>query len=294
MDKERVMERWFRAETRTTGVERALLWVLAAFTVVAVGGFWIFGVHPERVASNAIAARVYGAAFAVFARGQVLLAAFALIVVLVRRARGAWASAFVAIYALSLTSELAGTTVGLPFGPYHYTDGLGPKWFDHVPLLIPLSWFLMAVPSFALARRLVGHASSAISRILIGSFVLLSWDLALDPAMSHATKYWIWGDGATGPYYGMPWLNLFGWYVTGVALMIVLEWRRADVWLEEIPIRWLAGFYAANLALSLGIDAAAGLGVAVAASLIPILACAIAVRGSRVETAVARAAAGTP
>jgi len=277
----------FPALSPTTTVERVLLWILVGFTVAAVGGFWIFGVHPERIAANAMAARVYGAAFVVFARGQVLLAAAALITVLVRRTRGAWIPAFLAIYLLSLSSELAGTTVGLPFGPYHYTDGLGPKWFDHVPLLIPLSWFLMAVPSFAIARRLVGRSSS-IARILIGSFVLLSWDLALDPAMSHATKYWVWGDGATGPYYGMPWLNLFGWYITGVALMIVLEWRRADVWLDRIRIEWLAGFYAANLALSLGICAAAGLSVAVIASLVPILACVLALRGHRAEAGVAR------
>lgn len=277
----------FPALSPTTTVERVLLWILVGFTVAAVGGFWIFGVHPERIAANAMAARVYGAAFVVFARGQVLLAAAALITVLVRRTRGAWIPAFLAIYLLSLSSELAGTTVGLPFGPYHYTDGLGPKWFDHVPLLIPLSWFLMAVPSFAIARRLVGRSSS-IARILIGSFVLLSWDLALDPAMSHATKYWVWGDGATGPYYGMPWLNLFGWYITGVALMIVLEWRRADVWLDRIRIEWLAGFYAANLALSLGICAAAGLSVAVIASLVPILACVLALRGHRADAGVAR------
>jgi uncharacterized membrane protein len=48
----------------------------------------------------------------------------------------------------------------------------------------------------------------------LASFVLLSWDLSLDPAMSYATRYWIWG--STGAYYGMPWLNLFGWYVTGI------------------------------------------------------------------------------
>jgi len=278
----------------STRLERALLWILAAFTVAAVAGFWIFGVHPERIAANAMAARVYGAAFVVFARGQVLLAALALIVVLVRRSGTAWVSAFVAIYLLSLASELSGTTVGLPFGPYHYTDGLGPKWFGHVPLLIPLSWFLMAVPSFAIARRLSGASSSRISRILVGSFVLLSWDLALDPAMSHATKYWVWGDGATGPYYGMPWLNLFGWYITGVALMIVLEVRRANVWLDAIPIRWLAGFYVANLALSLGIDAAAGLTGALIASLIPIVACGVALRGSTGELSIARAPVGAP
>jgi putative membrane protein len=277
-----------------TRTERVLLWVLIIFTVAAVGGFWVFGMHPDRIAANALATRVYGAAFVVFARGQILLAACALVFILSRRTGTAWVAAFVAIYALSLASELSGTTVGLPFGPYHYTDGLGPKWFGHVPVLIPLSWFLMAVPSFAIARRITGTASPAISRILIGSFVLLSWDLALDPAMSHATKYWIWGDGATGPYYGMPWLNLFGWYITGVALMIVLEVRHANVWLEAVPIRWLAGFYIANLGLSLGMAAAAGLMGAVAASLIPIAACAIALRGSHASASMARTPLGAP
>lgn len=266
-------------DARTARSERIWLWLLGAFTAVAVAGFAVFGMHPALIVASPNAAAVYGAAFTVFARGQVLLAAAALLFVLVRRAGTRWISAFTLIYLISLASELAGTTVGLPFGPYSYTDGLGPKWFGHVPLLIPLSWFLMAVPSYALARRLTVAFRSPAARVLVGSLVLLSWDLALDPAMSHATKYWIWGEGATGPYYGMPWLNLFGWYVTGIALMVVLAALRADRWLAAISIRWLAGFYAVNLALSLGIDAAAGLSGAVLASALPLLACAAALSG---------------
>lgn len=269
-----------RSAPRSSRSERAVLWVLGVFTIFAVAGFAVFGMHPSLIASNARAASVYGAAFVVFARGQVLLSAVALVFVLTRRAGARWLPAFVAIYVISLASELSGTTVGLPFGPYSYTDGLGPKWFGHVPLLIPLSWFLMAVPSYAIARRLVGASSSAVSRVLVGSLVLLSWDLALDPAMSHATKYWVWGEGATGPYYGMPWLNLFGWYVTGIALMIALAAVRADAWIERVPLRWLASFYALNLALSLGIDAAAGLTLAVIASCIPLVACLLVLRSN--------------
>src|SRR5512133_677468 len=226
-------------DARTSRGERIWLWLLGGFTAVAVAGFAVFGMHPALIVASPSAGAVYGAAFTVFARGQVLLAAAALLFVLVRRAGTRWISAFALIYLISLASELAGTTVGLPFGPYSYTDGLGPKWFGHVPLLIPLSWFLMAVPSYALARRLTLASRSQAARVLVGSLVLLSWDLALDPAMSHATKYWIWGKGATGPYYGMPWLNLFGWYVTGIALMVVLATLRADRWLADISIRWL-------------------------------------------------------
>jgi hypothetical protein len=72
-----------------------------------------------------------------------------------------------------------------------------------------------------------------------GSLILLAWDLALDPAMSYATRYWVWGE--TGPYYGMPWLNLFGWYVTGLALMGVLDVVPRGRWTARIdPAWWLA------------------------------------------------------
>lgn len=258
-------------------LERLTIGVLALFTLFAVAGYATFGRHPAMLAANPGAQRFYGVAFVLFARGQVLLAAAALIAVLVSRARGAWLTAFVAVYVVSLSSELAGTTVGLPFGAYAYTDGLGPKWFGHVPLLIPLSWFLMAVPSYAIGRRLGGRGR--VGHILVGSLALLAWDLALDPAMSFATKYWVWS--ATGPYYGMPWLNLAGWYVTGLALMFVLAVFRADAWLARVPFTWTAAFYLANLALPLGLCAAAGLYGAVAASALPFLLCATALYAER-------------
>lgn len=260
----------------TDRLERLMLAVLIGFTVAAVAGYWVFGQHPALLRSDPAAQRIYGAAFTLFARGQVLLAATALVVVLIRRARFEWLGAFAAIYVVSLSSELAGTTLGLPFGPYAYTDGLGPKWFGHVPLLIPLSWFLMAAPSFAIARHL---AATTRQRVLVASLVLLAWDLALDPAMSFATKYWVWG--ASGPYYGMPWLNLAGWYTTGLVLMSILAASRADRWLSAVPLRWMIGFYIANLALSLGLCAGAGLYGAVAASAVPLLLCARAARRDR-------------
>ena len=82
--------------------------------------------------------------------------------------------------------------------------------------------------------------------------------------MSLVTKYWVWG--VNGPYYGMPILNLVGWYVTGLALMIALSALRADRWIALLPLRWLVAFYGANLLLPLGMSAAAGLWGAVAAT----------------------------
>lgn len=256
-------------------LERILLVALYLVTAGAIAGYAVFGRHPQLLNELPGAVPVYLVAFTGFARGHILLAFAALAYVLVRRAGLRWIGAFAAVYVLSLASELSGTTVGLPFGPYHYTDGLGIKWFGHVPLLIPLSWFFMAVPSFAIALRTLGAraivAGEPASRramaatIALGSAVLLSWDLALDPAMSRVTTYWVWG--SEGPYYGMPWLNLFGWYVTGLVLMGAIAALRADRWVRDLPIGWIAAFYGANLLLPVGLAAAAGLWGAVAASL---------------------------
>jgi putative membrane protein len=238
-----------------TAAERGLLWLLCAFSLLAVVGFAAYGLHPERLAHLAPAALAfYAVSFALFAQGQVWLGFFVLAFALTRRVRLRWLSAFAAVYAVSLASELAGTTWGLPFGAYSYGSGLGHKWLDRVPVVIPLSWFAMALPSYALARA--AHPASPAATVALGSLVLLCWDLALDPAMSAATRYWVWGH--SGPYYGMPWMNLFGWYVTGVLLMALLAWRD-DGWVAALPLRWLLAFYGANVLLAVGMCAAAGL-----------------------------------
>jgi uncharacterized membrane protein len=256
-------------------------WALGAVTLVSVAslaGFAVFGLNPGLLNRVPGAASVYGTMFVLAPRLQIVIAFAALAFVLARRAGWRWLPAFAAVYVVSLASELAGTTVGLPFGPYHYSDGLGLKLFGHVPALIPASWFFMALPSYAIAARRFAHRP--LSRVLFASLILLSWDLSLDPAMSLATKYWIWG--TEGPYYGMPLLNLVGWYVTGLALMETLRALRADRWLRDVPIGWLTAFYAANLILPVGMSIAAGLWGAVAATAVAMAVCAFVARRQQV------------
>ena len=253
-----------RPAARRWVAEYGLLCLFALVTVAALVGYSTFRLQPDLLSRMPEAIPVYAAAFTVFARAQIALAFIALAVFLWKHASVRWLPAFVALYVISLASELLGTTVGLPFGPYHYTPALGTQWFGHVPMLIPLSWFFMALPSYALAGNardadLTGgeRTLSTIRRIAIASLLLLTWDLSLDPAMSSATSYWVWG--STGAYYGMPLLNLFGWYVTGIALMAALAALRADTWLRSVPRGWLIIFYALNLLLPLGMSLATGM-----------------------------------
>jgi putative membrane protein len=249
-------------EPKAAWIDSVSLALVYAVSIASLAGFATFSLHPSMLVRANVPAETYGRMLLLAPRLQIVLAVAALIIFLVRYAGTRWLGAFAAIYALSLGAELAGTTVGLPFGPYHYTDGLGFKAFAHVPALIPASWFMMGLPSYAIASR--RFADNPPGRVALGSFILLSWDLALDPAMSFVTKYWVWS--GEGQYYGMPLLNLLGWFVTGVAIMIAFDALRAARWTRGLPTRWLVAFYGANLLLPVGMNLAVGLWGAVIAT----------------------------
>lgn len=135
--------------------------------------------------------------------------------------------------AISLSSELSGTSTGFPFGDYSYLNGLGYKIAGLVPFTIPLSWFYLGISSLLLARGglRVGQSQrfswlSAAGSILLGAVLLTSWDFVLDPAMSQtAMPFWYWHQ--PGAFFGMPYQNFAGWLGTGMVFMTVatLFWR---------------------------------------------------------------------
>lgn len=143
--------------------------------------------------------------------------------------------------------ELIGTLTGFPFGPYTYTDRMGPKFLGHVPYLIPPSWFMMLYPalhiSFMLgvSRRWAPFSAAAL---------LTLWDVAMDAAVSTskinpgtaAFVYWFWE--VDGAFYGMPLQNWLGWFATGallswIYLRVTPDWRESHaltplgVWLVQ-------------------------------------------------------------
>ncbi|MBX2820136.1 MAG: carotenoid biosynthesis protein [Rhodothermaceae bacterium] len=261
----------------STRTSRWSLFVLLVFTLLSGIGYATFGRHPEwlQYIPSAILpelSQFFGIAFTFFAQGHIWISGGVLILYLSQRTGSKWLPGLVAVYVLSLSSELAGTQFGIPFGEYSYTELLGTKWFNLVPILIPLSWFTMAIPSFALAYYTFSQKGEWLYRILFGSFLLTLWDLSLDPAMSYLTTYWTWGE--TGPYYGMPWINLGGWYFTGIVLMAALHLLKADRWTTKLSIRWISSYYGLVLLLPLFMSLAAGLWGAIAATLIAVIPCA--------------------
>jgi putative membrane protein len=236
-------------------MDRLALGALVAFTLSALAGYWAFALHPQWLPQDETALKFYSISFRFFAQIQIFLAALVLAVPLIRRARLAWVAGFAGVFLVSFTSEFVGTGYGIPFGGYSYTALLGAKLGGRVPALIPVSWFLMALPSFVLAHAAFARHSAWV-KLTMASILLVIWDLALDPAMSFLTPYWLWEE--TGPYYGMPWMNLLGWFVTGLALMGILSATGGRRWSEWVDVRFALVYYGAVLLMPLGMVVAAG------------------------------------
>lgn len=138
----------------------------------------------------------------------------------VRRWGGRRAGAAGAATAIGTTMvERIGTATGFPFGRYNYTTALQPQ-VAHVPTIVPLAWFAIGLPARETAHAALGARSTPLTRIVLGSAALTAWDLFLDPQMV-GEGYWKWAK--RGVYRGIPLTNYLGWFVTGLAVMALLE-----------------------------------------------------------------------
>ncbi|MCL4559057.1 MAG: carotenoid biosynthesis protein [Chloroflexi bacterium] len=135
-------------------------------------------------------------------------------------------------FGVSLLFESVGVATGLVYGPYHYTDRLGPKFLGLVPYLIPVAWFMMMYPSFLMAQRLAPPRLHGIGWAVtvagVGGLIMTAWDLIMDPLMV-ASGHWVWE--VKGAYFGVPLQNYAGWWLTTFVtflLFILLSRQRIE------------------------------------------------------------------
>lgn len=214
---------------KQSSLKRAAWAMLAAHVFLSVFGLVgvaIMAPHPEIWSDWGLLAELFPLAVAQGGNVQIVLGAAAVFAFgAVLAGRRAMVIFFTVSVTLSLLFEITGTSFGWPFGNYEYTDMFGFKILGKVPPVIPLSWFSMGFASFAVAMALVRKLSGSARlwpSVVIGSAILVAWDLVLDPAMSHPTlllQYWVWED--VGPYLGVPVVNFLGWMATGCIFMTV-------------------------------------------------------------------------
>ena len=123
---------------------------------------------------------------------------------------------FLITFVVSWCFESLSIATGFPFGNYHYTDKLGPK-LGTVPLLIMPAYFAMCYVSWNLSHAVLdkfNQTSDGLLRFavpLMASFIMVMWDMCMDPARATLHQAWIWHDG--GSYFGVPFSNFVGWFL---------------------------------------------------------------------------------
>ena len=161
-----------------------------------------FAGHPTYLAQGlAVACIIIVCAHAVAAIGWVEALAFAGICLTV-----------------TFTIENIGVRTGFPFGHYAFLVGGGLPHIGDIPLIVGPLYFGMGYPSWVIANLLVGERVERPTSVLqlfavplTAAFVMVQWDVVMDPANSTLARAWIWYDG--GGYFGVPLSNFFGWFI---------------------------------------------------------------------------------
>jgi uncharacterized membrane protein len=187
--------------------------------------------------------------------------------------RYGWAAMLVfLVISLGVSNVLENLSIltGFPFGHYYYTDNLGPKLFL-VPILIGPAYFGTGYLAWVLGTVLIGDIRSRGSAFttfavpFIASFLMVAWDLAMDPTNSTIRQSWIWQQG--GGYFGVPLTNYLGWsftvYVFFQLFALYLHFRRpgSDVEAHGLPISYFVPATVMYAVIGLGVVLAYVVGV---------------------------------
>lgn len=147
--------------------------------------------------------------------------------------------------AISNALENLSITTGFPFGWYHYSDALGPRIF-HVPVVIGFAYFSVGYLAWTVSNTILDGADRGLRTLdwlmlpALSAFVMVGWDMSMDPLQSTVAGYWVWPHG--GGYFGVPLSNFLGWYLTVFLVYIAFAWTlsRRPGWIrsEQCACYW--------------------------------------------------------
>lgn len=127
---------------------------------------------------------------------------------------------FVVLGVLALVIETSAIITGFPYGHFGYSDLLGYRLFGYTPWTVFLAWTPLVLAAFAISKRLAVSGKLWAARIVLVAFILVVFDLVLDPG---AVKIGFWRYEGGGVFYGVPVSNFLGWLFSGAIAGVVLE-----------------------------------------------------------------------
>lgn len=168
---------------------------------------------------------------------------------------------FIATVLISLPMEYFGVVAGKIYGEYYYGTIYGPKIFETVPFIIPLSWFLFLYPVIIITNEILPKERSIILLVKKGggvvqiivfavfdSLVMTALDLLIDPIWtSRGSWFWTGLDKLRNEeiLYKIPVQNYFGWLLTTFLIFIIFRtvfFMKKDTYVEKDKLYFLPIF----------------------------------------------------
>lgn len=216
------LPRWRRA---------ALTLCVTAFAVLWAGGVASHWARKENASQGWL--------------GSLFLLIAGLIVLLGARTRRD-AAALVLVALTGFAVEVIGVSSGFPFGRYAYTTAQQPQLLG-VPIVMSLAWMALVAFAVDLAGRLHLPTWPA---ALLAALLTTATDLVIDPLAANHFGYWTWAN--EGTYYGIPFTNFVGWFVTGLlACLLAGRQRQPNFWANFVGTAIILFFALIALANSL-------------------------------------------
>lgn len=175
------------------------LWVIAALTTATIIG------QPFIGSFSSILMLVLGLAFVFWHGGR-------------RYGSKGIISLFIITEIVGNVLENVSIATGFPFGNYHYTHSGVPFLFQ-VPITIGIGYFSYGYLAWCLASVMLGDGDERtrtfggmIMQPVTAAFIMVMWDVVMDPISSTVSHSWIWENG--GGFNGVPLTNYLGWFLT--------------------------------------------------------------------------------
>lgn len=118
-----------------------------------------------------------------------------------------------------------GAATAIPFGPFTYTNGAGPRIFGVLGWPMPAIWIIAILNSRGVARLILRPwrklRNYGFWLIGITAALTVLFDMALEPFATRVKHFWIWQPTKFPiAWHGAPLVNFLGWLVTALLILV--------------------------------------------------------------------------
>lgn len=130
----------------------------------------------------------------------------------------AWWIGLISVIIFGYMIESIGVLTCFPYGCFWYSEQLGIKFFDIVPLMLAFTWPPLVLWVWSYAKNMFWRWWKMWLAWWVG---LVLVDLILDPI---AVMMWLWSYAGRGFWFGVPLSNFAGRVFSGTISMIILDY----------------------------------------------------------------------